>query len=426
MAIIVLFVACDNGNNNTHVHDWGEWIITKEPGITEDGEETRTCKLDSSHTEKRPIPKIVPYENIDEIIEFLSKQPGGITANDPIPLFVAINMGTMTEETSGWQLLLNAIAQSDKFVALDLSACLMNGTEFDPITTISTGKNRIVEIVFPDTAESIKGVYPSPAFGSSSPLRSFNGKGLASIGTSIFYRCQNLKMTSLPKSITVIDSYAFNNSGIEEIILHEGIISIGMGAFGNNNNLRRISLPNSLENAGVYQFSGCSNLEEVTMSANLTSIYNSNFNGCTSLVSFVLRGTGALSTVLDGRALVRNGNELVAYPSATGIVSLPENITRIGSDSFSGCVGLTELILHDGIISISGGNYGVFSGCNNLYKVTLGTIVANNWIDPNTAGGGGNFPGNLHDVYFADGGGAGTYITTRTGNGSDNPVWIKQ
>ncbi len=37
-------------------HDWGAWTVTKAPTATEDGEETRVCSHDSSHTETRTIP----------------------------------------------------------------------------------------------------------------------------------------------------------------------------------------------------------------------------------------------------------------------------------------------------------------------------------------------------------------------------------
>ncbi len=36
-------------------HDWGDWVVTKEPTATEYGEETRVCKRDPSHVETRPI-----------------------------------------------------------------------------------------------------------------------------------------------------------------------------------------------------------------------------------------------------------------------------------------------------------------------------------------------------------------------------------
>ena len=41
-------------------HDWGEWLVTKPATTSAAGEETRTCKRDASHTEKRDIPKLTP------------------------------------------------------------------------------------------------------------------------------------------------------------------------------------------------------------------------------------------------------------------------------------------------------------------------------------------------------------------------------
>lgn len=41
-------------------HDWGEWVVTKEPTETEEGEEARTCSRDTSHVETRAIPKLDP------------------------------------------------------------------------------------------------------------------------------------------------------------------------------------------------------------------------------------------------------------------------------------------------------------------------------------------------------------------------------
>ena len=46
-------------------HDWGEWVVTKEPTTTAEGEETRTCKRDPSHKETRAIPMVempITYE----------------------------------------------------------------------------------------------------------------------------------------------------------------------------------------------------------------------------------------------------------------------------------------------------------------------------------------------------------------------------
>jgi uncharacterized protein (TIGR02145 family) len=47
-----------NGNDTTHTHDWGDWVVTAPATCDAAGVETRTCKLDASHKETRAIPKL--------------------------------------------------------------------------------------------------------------------------------------------------------------------------------------------------------------------------------------------------------------------------------------------------------------------------------------------------------------------------------
>ena len=46
--VIFFFLACSD-----HIHDWGDWKVLTEAACTKAGEEIRTCKTDSTHTETR-------------------------------------------------------------------------------------------------------------------------------------------------------------------------------------------------------------------------------------------------------------------------------------------------------------------------------------------------------------------------------------
>jgi len=49
---------CDNGNNTpSHVHEWGDWVVTTPPTTTAEGVETRTCAT-CGEKETRPIAKL--------------------------------------------------------------------------------------------------------------------------------------------------------------------------------------------------------------------------------------------------------------------------------------------------------------------------------------------------------------------------------
>ena len=88
------------------------------------------------------------------------------------------------------------------------------------------------------------------------------------------------------------------------------------------------------------------------------------FVGCTSL-TFKLRNRGDLSAIEQGKALVRGGSELVAYPSASGSVTISE-ITAVGRSAFNGA-GLESISLP----SVTTVGVRAFRGCENLKTVNL-------------------------------------------------------
>ena len=48
------------GTLDANGHDWGAWAVTKAATTSAEGEKTRVCQRDKSHTETRPIPKLTP------------------------------------------------------------------------------------------------------------------------------------------------------------------------------------------------------------------------------------------------------------------------------------------------------------------------------------------------------------------------------
>jgi hypothetical protein len=209
-----------------HVHSWCDWFETEE------GEETRICKHDAEHTETRPI-QAAYKESIADIAVYLDAQVAGADANNPVPLSVRIDLGSMNQADSGWRQMLGAIAEADKYVRLNLSACSMDGTAFNPDYRVSAGKDKIVKIALPDAARSITGgVGYDAAFKHFTSLRSFSGEGLTSIGHSAFYCCTSLAMTELPAGLASIGSNTFSGcTGLEQITLPAELVSIGDNAF---------------------------------------------------------------------------------------------------------------------------------------------------------------------------------------------------
>jgi hypothetical protein len=86
------------------------------------------------------------------------------------------------------------------------------------------------------------------------------------------------------------------------------------------------------------------------------------------IASFILTGTGYLSTIEDGKALVVD-NQLIAYPSASGNITL-NNITYINMFAFYNCTSLTSVSFPD-VTNIN--NY-AFQYCTSLSSISFPAV----------------------------------------------------
>jgi uncharacterized protein YjdB len=278
---------------------------------TVEGGKTDTCAV------------TVAVTSIAEVQTYLAAASGGVSAADPVSLPVAISLA------SDWSNLLSAIQTGGKYVALDLSACAMTGTEFDPDNTVNTGKDKIVSLVFPAAAKTIKaGTSGNSTFENFTALAAVAGAEVTGVGDYAFYRYDNsssniaLKTVDLPAAVSIGD-YAFR------------------WCFA----LETVDLP-AAETIGEEAFEECIALTSVSLSASLTSVEGNPFRGCTSLNSItVASGNPAYKHSADGKMLLsKDGKTLIAYSAASGTVTL-DSITAVGDYAFFGCNALGTLNL---------------------------------------------------------------------------------
>jgi hypothetical protein len=201
-----------------------------------------------------------PFTTIVEISEYLATLPENTTDN-PVILPIQFDLGDMPQAGSGWRQLLDAIADADLFVSLNLSACTMNGTVFNTGNSwdnMPDGLDNIVSITLPDVVTTIFGY--------------------------AFFDCTNLVMASLPEGLTSIDTFAFRGcTNLALTALPEGLTAIGSIAFFGCTNLALTSLPDGVTSIGSYTFSGCTNLALTSLPEGVTEIGNNAFFGCTNL-----------------------------------------------------------------------------------------------------------------------------------------------
>ena len=155
--------------------------------------------------------------------------------------------------------------------------------------------------------------------------------GITAIGSSVFERCSNMATASLPTSLTEIGKRAFfmyNLGGLTALSIPSSVTTIGEKAFSCEA-LTSVTLPATLTTLGNYLFMDsstlttarvecsevpgfcfvrCTNLQNVTLSHNVTSIGSHWINYCNRLTQITYEGslddwaTVSKGTSWDGRS----------------------------------------------------------------------------------------------------------------------------
>jgi len=97
------------------------------------------------------------------------------------------------------------------------------------------------------------------------------------IGANSFQDHRRLKQVTLPQNLKVIDSYAFNLTGLTSVDIPDGVEEIREGAFKWCNKLKTVTLPASIKIIGKDAFFGCDKLSAVSKQAIRDAGYTGNF-----------------------------------------------------------------------------------------------------------------------------------------------------
>ncbi len=191
-------------------------------------------------------------------------------------------------------------------------------------------------------------------------------------------------------------------SGITELVIQEGVTSIGNYAFYNCENLTSITIPDSVTSMGDRAFDNCDSLTSVTIPNSVTSIGYSAFDNCGSLTKVNISNIVAWCDIKFGsfssnplyyaKNLYLNGElvtDLVLPDSVTSIgsyafynctnltsIEIPDSVTSIDFSAFYNCTSLTSIEIPDSVTSI--GDW-AFMYCTSLTKVNISNIAA--WCD---------------------------------------------
>ena len=196
--------------------------------------------------------------------------------------------------------------------------------------------------------------------------------GVTSIGGKAFYGCLGLTSITIPNSVTSIRGDAFESCGaLARVTIPNSVKSIKQGAFSNCSSLTSILIPDSVTNIGLAVFSGCSGLESITVDKG-NKKYHSAGNCLIETESKTLIAGCKNSIIPSDGSVTSIGNSAFAGCRGIKSITIPDSVTGIGGYAFSGCSGLKEISIPNGVISI---NQGVFRNCNSLKSIIIPNTV---------------------------------------------------
>ena len=182
---------------------------------------------------------------------------------------------------------------------------------------------RITELYIPDSVTKLE----SNSFGFSEnysndlpPLTKVSLPSELQSTSSPFYGQKNLKEVVLRGNWKTIPGGLFSGTGIEKLVIPEGVTEIGAGAFSGSS-LKEVVLPRTLTKIGDSAFSG-TQLTRLTLPESITEIGSSAFSG-SSLKEVVLPST-----------LTKIGNSAFSGTQLTNM-SVPSSVREIGSYAFN-------------------------------------------------------------------------------------------
>lgn len=157
--------------------------------------------------------------------------------------------------------------------------------------------------------------------------------GLKTIGDCAFAMCKALNKLNVPSTVTTLGRWILEGTPLTSFTIPDGLTSLSQSTFYNSD-IAEIRIPATVKEIPNWCFTLCENLERIYLHDGITSIGEGAFSSCPSLDH----------------------------------ITIPKGVTVLSKDLFASCHGLREVYLHDGITAMK---EDVFYCCTSLTYCTF-------------------------------------------------------
>ena len=194
---------------------------------------------------------------------------------------------------------------------------------------------------------------------------------VTSIGDWTFGGCQSLTSITIPDSVTTIGDLTFSGcKSLTSVMIPDSVTTIGGATFYECSSLTSITIPDSVTSIGEGAFAECTGLTSIVIPEGVKEIKENPFQMCYSLQGIEVNEKNKYYLSENGILFDKDKKTIIAYPAGKSVESyeIPDSVTSIGDDAFSGCTSLTSITIPDSVTQI--GAY-TFYECTSLTSVMI-------------------------------------------------------